>query len=55
MRIVCMMFGHKRSFKKARKDFDKEWRSACRWCGRPMIRRSPKHWELDDPKNKHFA
>ncbi|HEV2746835.1 MAG TPA: hypothetical protein VGW34_06005 [Allosphingosinicella sp.] len=54
MRIICMVAGHWRSFKRARRDYDRAWRSECRWCKVPMIRLGRKHWVVEE-REKNVA
>lgn len=49
--IVCRIFGHSRSAKRARFDYDAQrWRSVCRLCEAPMTKEEDgTGWRLDEP------
>ena len=48
MEILCRLFGHWRSRKRARHIGNGQYKSKCRWCGAPMTRVAHKDWQLDD-------
>lgn len=44
MKLICRLFGHRRSIAEARRYGDVEWRSVCRHCREPLLRIGPGHW-----------
>jgi len=44
MNLICRIFGHRRSARRARRYGDDDWRSVCKTCGTPMVRTGPGHW-----------
>jgi len=43
MHVICLLFGHHRSLKKVRHHY-MGFKSACRWCGTPMLRIEHGQW-----------
>lgn len=48
MHLLCLIFGHHRSRKGARRSGE-GWKSVCKRCGRPMVRIRRNEWELAEP------
>lgn len=45
MRLLCLLFAHRRSRKKAMFDYDEQqWRSVCRFCGTALERDRGGEW-----------
>jgi hypothetical protein len=45
--MLCRLIGHQRS-RKNRRLVAGEWRSQCRWCGKPMMRWGHHDWRVDE-------
>ncbi len=45
MRSVCYILGHRRSVKRATKNYEADrWESVCKYCGMPMVRINHHDW-----------
>ncbi|QIK79205.1 hypothetical protein G7077_10165 [Sphingomonas piscis] len=43
--LICKVFGHKRSARKARFNSDTmQWESVCKRCGEPLVRHQHGDW-----------
>lgn len=46
MRLLCHVFGHRRSRRKAKFDYDDQrWTSVCKWCGIRLDRDPIGNWK----------
>jgi hypothetical protein len=52
-RLICRLFGHKRSRRDASYDSENGWRSFCQRCHIPMIRVAKGDWRVDSAPRQY--